>query len=263
MNVPRQSFSSFCEDLNCKLVNVRQSWSAYNEKINRGVFNIWDDRLDKKLRYEFGEAQSNDTRFGAKSLRNHIRAVIENGDEAFGILSTAKDVDAAPRSRKTFDSAKLLVLRLTEEKGTYVAYVTGRVALTSIKAGQSNRAEKFPDSIDDLDDEPPGNESPNRVPTTYSGFPRDPKIRDAVRERAGGRCEYCGQLGFALSAITNYVEAHHIIHLAAKGPDTLDNVIALCSNHHREAHYGVKAAELESQFIAKLKSVRSIRKRNK
>lgn len=53
----------------------------------------------------------------------------------------------------------------------------------------------------------------------------------------------------------NYLEAHHIIALADDGEDTLRNVIALCPTHHREAHYGVQAEELEAMFIERLETV--------
>ena len=49
-----------------------------------------------------------------------------------------------------------------------------------------------------------------------------------------------------------YVEAHHVLALSARGPDTIANVIALCAKHHREAHYGRNAEALESEFSAKL-----------
>ena len=35
-----------------------------------------------------------------------------------------------------------------------------------------------------------------------------------------------------------YLESHHIHPLSEGGADTIENVIALCPNHHREAHFG-------------------------
>jgi hypothetical protein len=66
-------------------------------------------------------------------------------------------------------------------------------------------------------------------------------LSERIREQGGG---------------TQYLEAHHVIALAAQGPDTVHNVIALCSEHHREAHYGMHAEELERRFLAKLLEVR-------
>ncbi len=42
-----------------------------------------------------------------------------------------------------------------------------------------------------------------------------------------------------------YLEAHHIISLADGGKDTIENVIALCPNCHREMHYALKKASYD------------------
>jgi 5-methylcytosine-specific restriction protein A len=44
--------------------------------------------------------------------------------------------------------------------------------------------------------------------------------------------------------------------LANQGPDTLENVIALCPNHHREAHFGIDRVHLEKKLTAKLAEIR-------
>lgn len=105
------------------------------------------------------------------------------------------------------------------------------------------------DAIDDLDDRPPGVHHPPRVQTSGTAFRRDPAIRDYVLRRADGRCEHCGSQGFLLLNGKHYLEAHHIISLGKEGPDSVDNVIALCPGHHREAHYGVERENLERQFL--------------
>lgn len=46
-----------------------------------------------------------------------------------------------------------------------------------------------------------------------------------------------------------YLEAHHIVALACDGPDTVENVVALCPNHHREAHFGVDAEKINDDPI--------------
>ena len=40
------------------------------------------------------------------------------------------------------------------------------------------------------------------------------------------------------------LETHHVRRLVDKGPDTTDNVAALCPNCHRELHYGARAKDL-------------------
>jgi len=56
-------------------------------------------------------------------------------------------------------------------------------------------------------------------------------------------------IDFAKPNCMGYVETHHVFRLADQGPDTPSNVIALCSSHHREAHFGSRAAELEKEFV--------------
>lgn len=48
---------------------------------------------------------------------------------------------------------------------------------------------------------------------------------------------------------------HHIISLASLGSDKLENVIALCAKHHRQAHFSSNAEALEKEFIAILEGL--------
>lgn len=113
-------------------------------------------------------------------------------------------------------------------------------------------------ALDDLGATPEGNGTPDRAKRMAHVYQRDPAVRAHVVKRARGRCEYCGRQGFLLPNGKGYVEAHHIIALARQGPDTLENVIALCAEHHREAHFGTEAEQLE---LACLKSLSELLRR--
>jgi len=102
-------------------------------------------------------------------------------------------------------------------------------------------------AIDDL-----GTDAPERIKSEVWSYARDPRVRDAVLRRANGRCELCEALSFIKSDGTRYLETHHIIALANDGEDRSTNVIALCPNDHREAHFGERAEELETKMILKL-----------
>ena len=80
-------------------------------------------------------------------------------------------------------------------------------------------------------------------------FVRSQEVRLSVLLRANGKCEYCGQPGFASFNGGIYLETHHIIPLSENGSDDTPNVIALCPNHHKEAHYGINKIELREKFI--------------
>ena len=69
-------------------------------------------------------------------------------------------------------------------------------------------------------------------------FVRDPEVRRVALVRAGGKCEWCQETGFTMDDGSVFLETHHVVPLSDGGPDSIDNVAALCPNHHREAHYG-------------------------
>ncbi|TAK50128.1 MAG: HNH endonuclease [Xanthobacteraceae bacterium] len=52
-------------------------------------------------------------------------------------------------------------------------------------------------------------------------------IREAVKRRAQGKCDYCGESGFKCEDGSRYLECHHIIALANDGADRITNVSAL------------------------------------
>ena len=115
-------------------------------------------------------------------------------------------------------------------------------ALVNERVGLQNSA------IDDIPSAPIGSEVPGRTPTAGSRYQRVEKVRRFVIKQANGACEYCRELGFLLPHGRRYLEAHHIIALAKQGPDTVDNIIALCPSDHREAHYGANREKLETEM---------------
>lgn len=121
---------------------------------------------------------------------------------------------------------------------------------------QRNRSvDKTPPAYDriDLDHIELGNEFPDRFASHGFRFQRDESVRKFVLKRANGTCEYCGKKGFLTKDGNHYIETHHIIALSEDGPDTPGNVIGLCPEHHREAHYGQDSIKLEIQFMSIIK----------
>jgi 5-methylcytosine-specific restriction enzyme A len=109
------------------------------------------------------------------------------------------------------------------------------------------------DGLRDLDETPPGNLVPDRAVVSGMRVIRSQKVREHVIRGAKGQCEFCGKHGFQMKDGRRYLEAHHIILLSSDGSDTVDNVIALCADHHRQAHYGADAEALEQKFIECIK----------
>lgn len=78
---------------------------------------------------------------------------------------------------------------------------------------------------------------------------RDPEVRRLALERARGKCELCGEEGFRTSDGRLYLETHHVIPLSEDGPDTLRNVVAICPNDHRRAHFGENRNLLRTKML--------------
>lgn len=107
---------------------------------------------------------------------------------------------------------------------------------------------RFSSALNDIDPEDNGLDRPNYRKAMAGGFVRNQKVRMKVLERANGRCEYCSSCGFLKEVGGRYLETHHIISLSKNGPDRLSNVIALCPNHHRQAHFGKAWEALQAEF---------------
>lgn len=83
-------------------------------------------------------------------------------------------------------------------------------------------------------------------------FDRSSEVRRVVLERAAGVCECCGVPGFKMDNGRIFLETHHVIPLSKHGPDEKWNVVAICPNDHRRAHFGEDRAALRDQFIEHL-----------
>lgn len=86
---------------------------------------------------------------------------------------------------------------------------------------------------------------------TRSGraYRRDAKVRDAVLKMADEHCERCGQQGFLTATGERYLETHHVVGVSERGPDTTDNIIAVCPNCHRQAHFAADRVQVEYDFM--------------
>lgn len=252
--LPKMSYSAFCESLGCPMVNIVWSWSSINHDIRRALFSVWDDGLvgGRIVMWANGEFEYKKRNGGKEKIRN-LRAAMDGRYEVYGILCQAEDTNAEPRKRRSYDDQSLLVLRLADEPGGIVGYVVGETTADAVRSGKgldALRSVKY--AVSDINDPPAGNEAPDRASHVRTDFRRDPAVRAHVLQLANGRCEYCGKEGFLTTGDRRYLEAHHIIALAGAGRDTVDNVIALCAEHHREAHFGANAVHLEEAFQQKI-----------
>lgn len=102
--------------------------------------------------------------------------------------------------------------------------------------------DRIDDSLDDLpiDAAMLGRDGGERLVSLRSGFPRDFKVRAAVLERAGGRCE---RIGCGLGRdYPGFLDVHHILGVGTS--DRVWSCVALCPNCHREAHFSPDRDEI-------------------
>lgn len=95
---------------------------------------------------------------------------------------------------------------------------------------------------------------PRKTEAASTVFERDPLVKALALERAKYKCEVpvCDNAPFLSSDGNPYCEVHHLTWLSAGGPDTPENVVCVCANHHRELHFG-KDREV---LVASLRDVR-------
>lgn len=80
---------------------------------------------------------------------------------------------------------------------------------------------------------------PPRQNITTSRIIRDTALSLVVKFLNDYKCQICG-ITIALSGDKKYIEAHHIKPLGQphNGPDTIENLICVCPNHHAMLDYG-------------------------
>lgn len=173
--------------------------------------------------------------------------VLKKNYTAYGLLAKAVNPKEATRRIESIKEDYLLKLNLKEIGNEIIGKKVGEISFLNFIS--INKKRLSDDGLFDLLSPPSGKEIPDRAIKKGISFKRDAKVRAYVLNRANGACECCGVAPFELEGGESYLESHPIIALASEGKDTLQNVIALCPNHHREAHYGKKAESLETEFI--------------
>lgn len=92
-------------------------------------------------------------------------------------------------------------------------------------------------------------EPPEKREVQGSSYIRSAQVRAEVLVRAAGVCDACGEHGFRMANGAIYLETHHVVPLSQSGPDAVWNVVAVCANDHRIAHFGESRDEWRSRMI--------------
>lgn len=89
---------------------------------------------------------------------------------------------------------------------------------------------------------------------------REWAIKAYVLGRADGCCEYCREdAPFRTEKGQPYLECHHILRLADSGPDSPYNVIGICPNCHRRAHFASDRRKIKDQMKNRVRGIEARR----
>ena len=249
------------ELLGVKPTNPQWSWCALSPDHRRAIFTLWEDRvIDGRNRLlSNGDVTG---RLGAADQKRVLELVIAKKIPAFGLVCVARDTAADPRKIKEIKADYLVQLQIEKDRRGIYGKHCGHIHMLEIAREIRGTSPSASDGLRDLESAPLGNEFPDRASKSSAVVIRDAKVRSYILKLADGKCEYCGKLGFLMSNGKHYLEAHHVIALCDQGKDTVENVIALCPEHHRQAHYGKDAEALEVTFIERIAS-RQLKKTSK
>lgn len=205
-----------------------------------------------------------DVRLRARSQAGRARAVddlIRKAAEGTGVLRVIVN-EGRMRSEKSlgYDSSEVKVRILDDAPwrvenydaqtgGFLLVRGAGAIAPAPAQDGATptKPEERAPGKYADQFDA--GSDTPERSQPTGEAYIRDPLVRAQVLERAGGSCEFCNAPGFLTRSGAIYLETHHVIPLSEAGSDRIWNVVALCPNDHREAHFSERAATIRAEML--------------
>jgi 5-methylcytosine-specific restriction enzyme A len=187
---------------------------------HRGSKTVWigrAQRMDDVIRH-------------AAESKSRVRVIVNDGD-----MRDAND----PHAKASVVRGRLL----DPVEWTIRAYDSKTGECLLVRGPQAVRA------IDQFDAPMLGTMTPEQVDRHGKVFSRDPAVRRAVLNRAGGRCEFCLTPGFLTPSGEVFLETHHIVPLSKGGADVVENVAAICANHHREAHCGAAAEAIREHLL--------------
>ncbi len=181
----------------------------------------------------------------SRESRDRMFAELELMPEADFVALAKAILDVSKDARFGPEYMKRLIAPYLDKSESDVAFSAAEVA-TRVATGQLPRVLK----------KPLGNRRPERRMSEADGyaFARDLDVVAWALQRAKGVCELCerpgpflGKVGFA------FLEVHHVLALADGGPDTVDNVAALCPNCHRACHLAMERKTLAERLTRKLR----------
>ena len=225
---------------------------AFVEPQQRVLLNLWWDMFDElpdgsiAHRHNFrDDARANEGKptwvMRATRLDNAVQTALDPGVELRVIINHGRKRNRGdPKAERSHVTAR----QLDPERWTVTSYdrATGTHVI---------RRGAHPVFVDQYSVQVGAGDA-RRVDRTGSAYARDRAVRDAALARAKGRCEHCGEAGFAMANGGIYLETHHVVPLCEGGADDMSNVAALCPNDHKKAHFGVERDRMRLLLLTQL-----------
>lgn len=231
------------------------AWSYEDHQKNLIVLNLWYDNLEM---LDGAIVQKLNLREDAKNASNSLqsrRAI--NMDfslqKADRLKLPVRVILCDGSRRDAFTTKSSADRRLLDSDSWYVRSYSSDTGDCLLVRGQASKT--YVDQFELL--ELPEGSAAKRESTT-SVYERSPQVRNHVLSRAKGCCEWCGEQGFKTPTGSIYLETHHIQPLSKEGSDSVDNVIALCPNHHREAHFGENVCEFQKSLHVRVNKLNQL-----
>jgi hypothetical protein len=197
--------------------NLRKTSESESTK---GVWKNRAEKFDKVVRNAYQKRQT-------------IRVIINDGKEREG---NSKSTKASVVKFRLLDPTPWHVASYDDDSGQFILI----------------RGIQPPKFIDQFDLQVEDQSTAEKHTITGQVFVRSPEVRRIALQRANGKCEFCGTAGFKTASGLLFLETHHIIPLSKGGADSIYNVVAICPNHHREAHYGQNTEIIRDTLLKRI-----------
>lgn len=155
------------------------------------------------------------------------------------------------RSQSFSDKAYTEILNRYDSVEDYIeAHLTDTGASLTGGSGRGSGAIKKSNKASVDRDEQASDLSPPKKEYTVARTIRNTTIAKELKDLYDHRCQVCGKRRERNS--TGYAEAHHIHPLGDEppGPDTKENILVLCPNHHADFDFGMLEVDPESLTVS-------------
>jgi 5-methylcytosine-specific restriction protein A len=245
---------------------ANQPWVMLITGKEGAAFGYEDERLDDGTLLYFGEGQIGDMTFthGNAAIRDHA----ENGEDLF-LFEKVREGYVRYSGQYVCAGYELRPNIPDRESQLRVAIVFQLVPHEQFAVDRQKASEALDEEVGDEGlsalreaalRPAKGGLSPSDARRRV--WARSSAVRRYVLQRAGGRCEGCGDdAPFLRLDGSPYLEPHHTRRLTDGGPDHLAHVIALCPTCHSRVHYGADGASYNQLLTERLTEIESVERR--